>query len=99
MINLYPMDFEEFLMAMGEDLLINLIRNSYLNNKPISEPLHEKALRLYRIYLITGGMPESVKSMVRAKGDYIKYDTSILADIISSYFKDMDKYVTSESEL
>ena len=98
MINLYPMDFEEFLMAMGEDLLINLIKESYLNNKPISEPLHEKALRLYRIYLITGGMPESVKSMVRANGDYIKYDTSILTDIISSYFKDMDKYVTSESE-
>ena len=43
-------------------------------------------------------MPESVKSMVRANGDYIKYDTSILTDIISSYFKDMDKYVTSESE-
>ena len=35
MINLYPMDFEEFLMAMGEDLLINLIKESYLNNKPI----------------------------------------------------------------
>ena len=98
MLNLYPMDFEEFLMAMNEDMLINLIKESYENDKQISQPLHDKAMGLYRTYLITGGMPESIKSMVSAKGDYIKYDTSVLSDILSSYFKDMDKYVTSEAE-
>ena len=98
MLNLYPMDFEEFLMAMNEDMLINLIKESYEIDKPISQPLHDKAMGLYRTYLITGGMPESIKSMVSAKGDYIKYDTSVLSDILSSYFKDMDKYVTSEAE-
>lgn len=98
MLNLYPMDFEEFLMAMNEDMLINLIKESYVIDKPISQPLHDKAMGLYRTYLITGGMPESIKSMVSAKGDYIKYDTSVLSDILSSYFKDMDKYVTSEAE-
>ncbi len=98
MLDMYPMDFEEFLWAMGEDLLVNLIKDSYENCKAIAEPAHEKALRLYRTYLITGGMPESVKSMVLTNGDYIKYDSSILSDILSSYFKDMDKYVTSENE-
>ena len=98
MLNMYPMDFEEFLMAMGENLLIKMIRDSYKNNKALSEPLHNKAMRLYYTYLITGGMPESVKSMVATNGDYIKYDISILPDIVSSYFKDMDKYVTSEAE-
>jgi len=98
MLNMYPMDFEEFLTAMNEELLINLIKESYNNNKQLSIPVHNKALNLYRTYLITGGMPESVKNMVQTKGDYINYDKSILSDILSSYFKDMDKYVTNEVE-
>ena len=98
MLNMYPMDFEEFLTAMNEELLISLIKDSFTNNKKISPAVHEKALKLYRTYLITGGMPESVQSMVDTKGDYIKYDKTLLTDIISSYFKDMDKYVTNEAE-
>jgi len=97
-LNLYPMDFEEFLMAMGEELLIDLIKDCYRHNKKISDSVHEKALNLYRTYLITGGMPESVRNMVETKKDYIKYDRTILNDITNSYFKDMDKYVVSEVE-
>lgn len=98
MLNMYPMDFEEFLIAMNQEMLIDLIKDCYKNNKQITSPIHEKALNLYRIYLITGGMPESVSNMVKTNGDYIKYDKTILTDIVSSYFKDMDKYVTNESE-
>ena len=98
MLNMYPMDFEEFLMAMNQDMLIECIRDCYENNKQISMPIHEKALNFYKTYLITGGMPESVKNMVNTKGDYIKYDKSILNDIVSSYFKDMDKYVNNDME-
>ena len=98
MLNMYPMDFEEFLVAMNQEMLIDLIKDCYKNNKQITSPIHEKALNLYRIYLITGGMPESVSNMVKTNGDYIKYDKTILTDIVSSYFKDMDKYVTNESE-
>lgn len=98
MLNMYPMDFEEFLVAMNQEMLIDLIKDCYKNNKQITSPIHEKSLNLYRIYLITGGMPESVNNMVKTNGDYIKYDKTILTDIVSSYFKDMDKYVTNESE-
>lgn len=98
MLNMYPMDFEEFLVAMNQEMLIDLIKDCYKNNKQITSPIHEKALNLYRIYLITGGMPESVSNMVKTNGDYIKYDKTILPDIVSSYFKDMDKYVTNENE-
>lgn len=98
MLNMYPMDFEEFLVAMNQEMLIDLIKDCYKNNKQITSPIHEKALNLYRIYLITGGMPESVSNMVKTNGDYIKYDKTILTDIVSSYFKDMDKYVTNENE-
>lgn len=98
MINLYPMDFEEFLIAQNQELLIAEIKKSYQNNKPLLEPVHDKALRLYRIYQITGGMPESVKNMINVKNDVIKYDNSIIPDIVSSYFKDMDKYVFNNGE-
>lgn len=98
MLNMYPMDFEEFLMAMNENLLIDLIKDAYKNNRQISEPVHEKALNLYRIYLVTGGMPESVENMVLTNGDYINYNKEILPDILESYFNDMNKHVTSEAE-
>lgn len=97
MLNMYPMDFEEFLEAMGEFLLIDAIKECYKKNKPLAIS-HKKALNLYRKYLVTGGMPESVNNMVATNGDYIKYDKSILQDILSSYFKDMSKYVANDSE-
>lgn len=98
MLSMYPMDFEEFLVAMDQEILIDCIKDCYQNNKQMGIPTHEKALTLYRTYLITGGMPESVLNMVNCECDYIKYDKSILKDILSSYFKDMDKYVTNEAE-
>lgn len=98
MLKLYPMDFEEFLISMDEDYLIECIKDCYNNNKSMTEPVHKKALNLYRTYLITGGMPESVQNMVDIKGDYINYDISILNDILESYFNDMNKYVTNDVE-
>lgn len=98
MLNMYPMDFEEFLIAMKQEMLINCIKECFDSNKQISSPIHEKALDLYKLYLITGGMPESVKNMAKTNKDYIKYDRTILSDIVSSYFKDMDKYVSNEAE-
>lgn len=98
MIQMYPMDFEEFLMANNKNMLLEHIRDCYINNKQMTEVLHNNALQLYKVYLITGGMPSSIKNMIDVNLDYIKYDRSILSDIISSYFKDMKKYVISESE-
>lgn len=98
MLNMYPMDFEEFLIAMGKESLIDMIKDCYKHNKSISKPIHDKAMNLYRIYLYTGGMPESVQNMINTNGDYIKYDKTILSDILTSYFNDMNKYVTSEAE-
>lgn len=98
MINLYPMDFEEFLISMNQEMLVDLIRKCYENNQQISGVIHEKALKYYTTYLITGGMPESVANMVQTNGDYIKYDRTILKDILNSYFEDMNRYVNSHAE-
>lgn len=98
MINMYPMDFEEFLISFDENLLLEEIKNHYKTNTPMVDALHQKALDYYRLYLVTGGMPESVKYMVNINKDIIKYDSNILNTIIESYFNDMNKYVENNTE-
>ena len=97
LLNLYPMDFEEFLTALGHDNLILEIKNHYNNNKPFLESLHNKALDLYKNYLIIGGMPAYVKNYIENNQDLIKTDKTILNDIIEEYFKDMRKHIDNKS--
>lgn len=92
MKTLYPMDIEEFMLAMGEENLVSQIRECFESNSPLPSALHEAALMLYRQYLIVGGMPECVLQFVETK-DYIlirhTQDT-----ILASYLNDMSKYNT-----
>lgn len=87
---LYPMDIEEFLLAMGEENLVERIKKCFASNKPMPAALHDSAMQLYRQYLIVGGMPECVMQYVET-GDYIlvrhTQDT-----ILASYLNDMSKY-------
>ena len=64
MLNMYPMDFEEFLMANGSSALIDEIKNCYKNNIAMNSVLHNKSLDLYRLYLCVGGMPESINNLL-----------------------------------
>lgn len=92
MKTLYPMDIEEFMLAMGEETLVQQIRHCFDANTPLPSALHEAALMLYRQYLVVGGMPECVLQFVETK-DYIlirhTQDT-----ILASYLNDMSKYNT-----
>lgn len=97
MYDMYPMDFEEYLIANNENLLLDSIKDCFNNDKPMLS-LHDKALRYYYNYLLTGGMPESVYNLMSVDNDYIKYDRDILNTIIESYFNDMKKYVESPAE-
>jgi len=87
---LYPMDMEEFMIAMGEDELVNKIKQFFETNTPLPSALHTAAMLLYRQYLIVGGLPECVKQFSETK-DYIlvrhTQDT-----ILASYLNDMSKY-------
>ena len=90
MKTLYPMDMEEFMLALGEDALVGQIRESFQNDTPMPAALHDAAMQLYRQYLVVGGMPECVMQYVETK-DYIlirhTQDT-----ILASYLNDMSKY-------
>ncbi len=91
---LYPMDFEEFLLAVGEELLAAEIRTAYGKLKPLNEALHRKALQLYRTYLCIGGMPQAIMEYIAKKGDMVAYDRNIHHNIIFAYLADMAKYTT-----
>lgn len=97
-INMYPMDFEEFLLANGNEELINEIKKCYTNLEPMSDVIHRKALELYKLYLCIGGMPEAVKNLVTNNKDILKFDSTIISDIIESYLNDMTKYVENKAE-
>ena len=63
-MNMYPMDFEEFLWAMGNETMMELIRSCFSNRKPLGQALHRKTMGLFRQYLIVGGMPQAVEAFV-----------------------------------
>ncbi|HAZ90426.1 MAG TPA: ATPase [Eubacterium sp.] len=63
-IDMYPMDFEEFLWAIGEETMYDLITDCFQKQKPLGQALHRKAMDLFRLYMIVGGMPQAVKAYV-----------------------------------
>ena len=67
-VKMYPMDFEEFLLAnnVSEDV-ITYLRNCFLNIEPVSEGVHKVIMDRFREYLISGGLPDSIKEMVLNK--------------------------------
>lgn len=93
---MYPMDMEEFLLAMGQDEILAKIKNCYKNNSPMPSILHDTALNLYRQYLVIGGMPEAVRIFIETK-DY-NICRHIQETILSDYLDDMSKYNT-ENEI
>ena len=90
--NLYPMDFEEFLTALDETKLIEEIKSHYKSNKAMSNSIHEKAINLYKHYLILGGMPAIINN-------YLETNLDIQDQIITSYLADMNKYTENTESI
>lgn len=97
-LNMASMDFEEFLMANENLMLIDEIYNSYNKMIPIDNVLHNKLIELYKMYLCVGGMPEAVKDIINKKMNILEFNKNIASDIIISYLKDMNKYLVSNAE-
>ncbi len=88
---MYPMDFEEFLIAnsVGK-LVINHLKDCYLKRIELEESLHNKILYLFKTYLYVGGMPDAVKTFVETKN--VTKIREIQKDIINFYSEDASKY-------
>lgn len=90
MKTLYPMDLEEFMLALGEGDLVKNIRSCFQKDAPLPAALHDKAMALYRQYLVVGGMPECVKQFVETRDHVLIRHTQ--DTILASYLNDMSKY-------
>jgi len=90
MINMYPLSFKEFLIAVGREDLIGKIKKHFDNNERMDKDIHELCLKLYRTYLIVGGMPEVVQTYLIEKKKIVAID--IQAEILEAYERDMTKY-------
>ncbi|MDR0752038.1 MAG: AAA family ATPase [Christensenellaceae bacterium] len=91
-LTMYPLAFDEFLNALGEDALLNVITDCFKANTKMHENLHERALLLYQEYLIVGGMPKVVDEYINKRDfDFVRV---IQQNIILGYLDDMSKYST-----
>lgn len=87
---MYPLDFEEFLWALSNETLMNLVKICFKEKKPLGQALHRKAMDYFRQYLIVGGMPQAIKTYADTR-DFDKVDR-IKRDILELYRADIVKH-------
>ncbi len=95
-IDLFPMDFEEFLWAMGDDMLMPYIQEQFQSLHPMGQALHRKAMELFRQYMIVGGMPQAVQEYADSR-DFDRVD-HIKRNILKLYRSDISKYAYGEEQ-
>ena len=88
-INMYPMDYEEFLWALGDDTTFSLLKKCFETNQPLGDALNRRQLRQFRLYMLVGGMPQAVAAYIQTNS-FRKVD-EVKRDIISLYENDFAK--------
>jgi predicted AAA+ superfamily ATPase len=96
-LTMYPMNFEEFLLALGEKKLAENIQEAYESNLPLPQNIHTMALNLYDTYLVTGGMPRAVLEYIEKKD--FEFVRIIQRTILADYESDMIKYASGSDSV
>lgn len=97
-LRMYPMDFEEFLIANNvSNVTIEMLKEKYETLKPVDDFIHEKMLSLFFIYLIVGGMPDAVKKYIETKD--IREVDKVQRDITVLYREDFTQYEHEDKKL
>lgn len=88
-INIYPMDFEEFCWALGDEVTVPYIRECFAKRKPLGQILHRSTMQLFRQYMVVGGMPRVVKAYAETKDfNKVEFEKKL---IIGLYREDIGK--------
>lgn len=95
---LYPFTFDEFLRGIGEELYLTKIEEAFLEDKALSQMIHERLIERYTQYLYVGGMPAAINEFINCNMDIVQFDRSVHQNIINAYIADMSKY-TSKAEV
>lgn len=93
-LEMFPMDFEEFLWAMGNEMLFPFIKRQFERKEPLGAAIHRKAMDYLMQYMIVGGMPQAVAEFVKTR-DYNEVDR-IKRQIVNLYRNDIRKYTDGE---
>lgn len=90
MIKMYPLDFEEFCWALGEEMLVSYIKKCFNELKPMEDDFHHKAMLLFKQYMLVGGMPKPIAAYLENNRSFVAADTE-KRDILSLYRNDIGK--------
>lgn len=89
-IKMYPLDFEEFCWALGEEALVSYIRRCFEEKTPLERYIHDKAMLIFKEYMLVGGMPQSIVAYIENQKDFEKADLE-KRDILELYRSDIMK--------
>ena len=89
-LKMFPLDFEEFCWALDEKPIIQYIRECFEKRTPLEQSLHEKAMLLFKQYMLVGGMPMSIVAFLEGRKDFGKADAE-KRDILALYRNDIMK--------
>lgn len=89
-IRMYPLDFEEFLWAIGDETTYSLIRERFRDKKPLGQALHRSTMKAFRQYILVGGMPQVVTEYAKER-DFEAADR-IKKRILRLYREDISKF-------
>lgn len=95
-IELFPLDFEEFLWAMGDEVTVPLIRQCFEAKKPLGQSLHRKIMNDFRQYMLVGGMPQSVLAYIDGKN--FEASDEAKRRILRLYREDVTKFAAGYEE-
>lgn len=95
-IKMYPMDFEEFLWALGNTVIVDTCRDSFEKRIPLGDDIHRKILKEFRVYMAVGGMPQAVEAYVDGK-NYKQIDR-VKKGILRLYTNDLKKHDSEDGD-
>lgn len=87
-LKMYPMDFEEFCVAMNAEVMLDYIKQCFDKRVPLEEGMHKKAMLLFKQYLLVGGMPQSVNAFLENDKEFTSADAE-KRDILKLYRQDI----------
>ena len=88
-LTLYPMDYEEFRWALGDNVSVEMMKEAYIRQKPIGDGIVRTAMRDFRLYMLVGGMPQAVNAYIESKN--LGIVDSVKREIIELYAEDFRK--------
>lgn len=91
-ISMYPMDFEEFLWAIGDEITADTIKTLIKTKKPAGNVLHRNLMRIFRLYMLIGGMPQAISTYIEQNN--LQFVDKVKREIIDLYEEDFTKIDT-----